>query len=52
MKGSLVFAVGLVLVLLGTGSTLALMNNACKIGQHSWCTPRAIVRHEAEIGPG
>jgi hypothetical protein len=25
------------LLLLGTFTTLAMMNNACKTGQHSWC---------------
>jgi hypothetical protein len=26
-------------------STLALMNNACKSGQHQWCAPMSTVRH-------
>ena len=26
-------------------STLAIMNNACKSGQHDWCAPMATVRH-------
>ena len=35
MKTSLV----IVLVVLIVVSTLAIMNNACKSGQHDWCAP-------------
>ena len=38
-------------VLLGTGSTLAMLNNACKSGHHAWCAPTSDVRHVAKIGP-
>jgi hypothetical protein len=37
-------------VLLGTGTTLAVMNNACKTGHHAWCAPNPDMRHEAKIG--
>ena len=36
----------LTVVLLGTGSTLAVMNNACKSGHHTWCSPIADLRHK------
>lgn len=36
------------LVLLGTGGTLAFMNNACKSSQHSWCA--SDLRHHAKAG--
>jgi hypothetical protein len=32
-------------VLLLIVSTLAIMNNACKSGQHQWCAPMSTVRH-------
>jgi hypothetical protein len=38
----------LALVLLGTGGTLAFMNNACKSSQHSWCA--SDLRHHAKAG--
>jgi hypothetical protein len=39
--------------LLGTGSALAFMNNACKTGHHAWCDPARVARHQAKIGaPG
>ena len=51
MKSALLFAFAVV-ALLGTGSTLAIMNNACKISHHSWCAPVSITRHDAKIGRG
>ena len=39
----------LALVLLGTGGTLAFMNNACKSSQHSWCAPNSGARHHAKL---
>jgi hypothetical protein len=39
--------VGVILVVaLVALSTLAVMNNACKSGQHEWCAPIATVRHD------
>ena len=35
----------IVLVLLVVVSTLAVMNNACKSGQHDWCAPISSLRH-------
>jgi hypothetical protein len=37
--------VTLSVVAVAVGSTLAVMNNACKISQHSWCAPVASLRH-------
>ena len=51
MKRHLLFALTVV-VLLGSGSTLAIMNDACKTSHHPWCAPVSITRHDAKIGPG
>jgi hypothetical protein len=40
----------LTVVVLGTGSALAVMNNACKSSHHAWCVPIADIRHHAKIG--
>jgi hypothetical protein len=40
--------VALCLVIVGTGGTLAVMNNACKFSQHSWCAPVASLRHSVK----
>ena len=40
----------LMVVVLGTGSALAIMNNACKSSRHAWCAPISDVRHHAKIG--
>ena len=37
MKTPLLIA--LVAVVLGVGSTLVIMNNACKSSDHAWCAP-------------
>jgi hypothetical protein len=50
MKSPLLIMLTAAVVLLGTGSTLALMNNACKTSHHSWCAPNSDLRHEAKIG--
>ena len=31
----------------GTGSALAVMNNACKSIHHAWCAPISDIRHHA-----
>jgi hypothetical protein len=33
-----------------TGSTLAIMNNACKSGYHSWCAPVYGFHHHVRAG--
>lgn len=35
----------LIAVVLLAISTLALMNNACKSGQHEWCAPMSTLKH-------
>ena len=46
MKTSLV----IILVVLIVVSTLAIMNNACKSGQHDWCAPISSLRHHTNTG--
>ena len=43
----LIVIAALVLV---TGSTLAIMNNACKSSHHSWCAPASSIQHHVKIG--
>ncbi len=38
----------LTLVVLGVGSTLATMNNACKSSHHTWCAPTSDIRHHTK----
>lgn len=38
-------------VLFGTGSTLAIMNNACKTSAHAWCVPTSEFQHHAKTAP-
>ncbi len=40
----------LTVVVLGTGSALAVMNNACKSRHHAWCAPISDIRHHVKIG--
>jgi len=42
----------LTVTVLVVGSTLAVMNNACKSGQHTWCAPISTVRHHLKSSPG
>jgi hypothetical protein len=39
-------------VVLGVGSTLAVMNNSCKSTHHAWCAPISDIRHHAKTGLG
>jgi hypothetical protein len=52
MKWRLTFAVAGLIVLAGTGSILAILNNACKAGEHGWCAPVSMTRHQAKVGRG
>jgi len=45
-----VFIVLTTVVVVATGSALAMMNNACKSGQHAWCAPGPSFRHHATGG--
>jgi hypothetical protein len=42
MKSALIMLTAV--ALLGAGSTLAFMNDACKSGHHAWCAPSASMR--------
>ena len=46
MKPSLL----IVAVVLVAGSGLAIMNNACKSGHHTWCAPISNIRHHVKTG--
>jgi hypothetical protein len=39
-------------VVLGVGSTLAIMNNSCKSSHHAWCAPTSDIRHHTKTGLG
>ena len=41
----------LIVIMLVVGSTLSIMNKACKSGYHSWCAPISTVRHHVRTGP-
>jgi hypothetical protein len=49
MKNPLIIAL-VTAVVLGTGSTLAAMNHACKSSHHSWCAPASSIRHHVNVG--
>jgi hypothetical protein len=40
----------LAVVVLGAGSTLPVMNNACKSSHHAWCAPTSDIRHHTKTG--
>jgi hypothetical protein len=40
----------LTVIVLGTGSVLAIMNNACKSSHHAWRAPNSEIRYHAKIG--
>ena len=48
MKAPLLIA--LVTVVLLVGSSLAIMNSACKNSHHGWCAPMSDIRHHVKIG--
>jgi hypothetical protein len=48
MKTPLLIVV--VAIVLVAGSTLAIMNNACKSSYHAWCAPVSDIRHHVKIG--
>ena len=41
----------LIVIVLIVGSTLSIMNKACKTGYHTWCTPVFTVRHHIKTPP-
>jgi hypothetical protein len=42
----------LTVLVLVAGSALAVMNNACKSNQHSWCAPNLSGRHHIKTEHG
>ena len=40
----------LAVVVLGTGSALAVMNNACKSSRHAWCAPMSDIQDRVTTG--
>jgi hypothetical protein len=49
MKTSVLLILTVTVLIVGA---LALMNNACKGGQHAWCAPMSTVRHHIKTGQG
>jgi hypothetical protein len=47
MKASILIVLTAIVVL--TVGTLAVMNNACKSGDHPWCAPMSSIRHHARL---
>ena len=41
----------LIVIVLVVGSTLSIMNKACKSGYHAWCAPIYTVRHHVKSRP-
>ncbi len=41
----------LIVIILIVGSTLSIMNKACKGGYHAWCAPMSTVRHHVKTQP-
>ena len=41
-----------IVIVIVIGSTLTLMNKACKSGYHAWCAPMSVLaRHHAKTRP-
>ncbi|HEY2413771.1 MAG TPA: hypothetical protein VGI40_16085 [Pirellulaceae bacterium] len=49
MKTALVIVISALVVIVG--STLTIMNQACKSGYHAWCNPVFTVRHHIKSRP-
>ena len=43
--------IALFVSVLVVGSTLSIMNKACKSGYHAWCAPISTVRHHVRTQP-
>jgi choline-glycine betaine transporter len=41
----------LIVTVLVVGSTLSIMNKACKSGYHAWCAPMSTVWHRVKTRP-
>jgi hypothetical protein len=42
----------IIVIVLIVGSTLTIMNKACKSRYHAWCAPISTVRHHVKTQPG
>src|SRR6516162_6951818 len=42
----------IIVIALIVGSTLSVMNKACKSGHHAWCAPMSTVRHHIKTAAG
>ena len=42
--------VTLIVIVLVVGSTLSVMNKACKSGYHAWCAPMSTLHHHIKTG--
>jgi hypothetical protein len=50
MKTPLLIVLTAAAVMAVAGSALAIMNNACKSGEHRWCAPTSDIRHHVRTG--
>ena len=41
----------IIMVALVVGSTLSIMNKACKSGYHAWCAPISTAHHHVKTRP-
>jgi hypothetical protein len=41
----------IIIIALIVGSTLSIMNKACKRGDHAWCAPMSTVHHHTKTQP-
>jgi hypothetical protein len=41
----------IIVIALIVGSTLSIMNKACKSGHHGWCAPTSTVHHHSKTRP-
>ena len=41
----------IIIIALIVGSTLSIMNKACKRGDHAWCAPMYTVHHHTKTQP-
>ena len=50
MKTPLLIVLTAAVVMTVAGSALAIMNTACKTGEHRWCAPTSDIRHHMRTG--
>jgi len=49
MNAPVAAVIGVIALILG--STLSIMNKACKSGYHAWCSPTSTIRHQKSRPP-